>query len=82
MKNTVKVDATPTSISAGMIFVDKSAKRTDAGRRFVVTLSSASKNDSSIKCVSWYEFDGAPKNSSISAARLLAGRDYTLMLLI
>jgi len=45
-----------------------------------VTTASATKSAQSVTCLSWYEQDGAPKKSTISVERLLADRDYSLLL--
>lgn len=80
MKTSSKTTNTVKTIMPGMVFIDKAAKREGYGRRFVVTTASATKSAQSVTCLSWYEQDGAPKKSTISVERLLADRDYSLLL--
>ena len=68
------------SLRTGMVFIDRTAKRKGLGRRFVTPLTTATKTTATVKCLSWYEFEGTPKISDITAKRLMSERDYYLVL--
>ena len=66
-------------VKSGMVFVDRNPRSTDdLGRRFVLALDTTAKSESKVRAVSWYEFNAAPRLSSITAQRLMNNSLYEL----